>query len=98
MKRSIIFLAGFVALFWMVSCDKLDEPYAVKKTGSDTITGPVRKVLLEDYTGHKCVNCPKAAMDARVMEEALGGRLILMAVHAGYFAEPASTGEFTADY
>jgi hypothetical protein len=98
MKRSIIILSGFISLFWMTACDKLEAPYAVKKTGGDTTTGPVRKVLLEDYTGHKCVNCPEAAMTAHAIEAANEGRLIIIAVHAGFFSTPAATGDFTADY
>jgi hypothetical protein len=99
MKRSIMALAaGFAALVWMSSCDKLDAPYAVIKTGGDTTAGMVRKVLLEDYTGHKCVNCPEAALAARALEESMHGQLIVMAVHAGFFAEPSATGDFTADY
>lgn len=90
--------AGFAALVWMSSCDKLEAPYAVKKTGGDTTTGMVRKVLLEDYTGHKCVNCPEAAMTAHAIEAANDGRLIIIAVHAGFFSTPAATGDFTADY
>jgi len=80
------------------SCDKLDAPYAVIKKGNDTTVEMQRQVLLEDYTGHKCVNCPEAALAARAMEESLNGQLIIIAVHAGFFAEPAATGDFTADY
>ena len=98
MKRAIILITGIAGLIWISSCDKLEAPYAVKKSGGDTTTGMFRKVLLEDYTGHKCVNCPEAALAARALEHSLNGRLIVMAVHAGFFAEPAATGDFTADY
>ncbi len=97
MKRSIILLAGIVAMFWTVSCDKLDEPFAIKKEGGDTTTAMKRKVLLEDYTGHKCVNCPSAAKAAHAIEAASNGGLIIIAVHAGFFATPGSA-PFTADY
>lgn len=99
MKRSIIALAtGVILLGWLTSCDKLDEPYAVIKNTNDTTVTAQKTVLLEDYTGHKCVNCPDAAITAHTLEKSLKGRLIVMAVHAGFFAEPASTGDFTADY
>jgi hypothetical protein len=61
----------------------------------DTIAA-VRKVLLEDYTGHTCVNCPAAAITARSLEELHEGKLVVMAVHAGYFAEPGA-GEYALD-
>ena len=84
-------------MFWTVSCDKLDEPFAIKKEGGDTTTAMKRKVLLEDYTGHKCVNCPSAAKAAHAIEAASNGGLIIIAVHAGFFATPGSA-PFTADY
>ncbi len=78
-----------------VACDKIEPPY---KQGTD---GPVaeqtRKVLLEDYTGHTCVNCPTAAKKAVELVNLYQGKLILMAIHAGYFAEP-KTAPFDADY
>ena len=55
------------------------------------ITNPVKKVLLEDYTGHTCVNCPKAAVTARTLKEQYGEALVVMAVHAGWFAKPAGS-------
>lgn len=86
-----------VLLLFTLSCDKLDAPYAtVKKIENDT-TNP-RKVLLEDYTGHKCTNCPTATKVAEVDEAQYKGRLIVLAVHAGYFATPDPSGNFTADY
>ena len=80
-----------------LSCTKLDAPYAtpnqlhIKDTVMNWDTIPaVRKVLLEDYTGHKCVNCPEAALTARSLEEQYDGRLLIMAVHAGFYALPGA--------
>ena len=56
----------------------------------DSIHGPVapvQKVLLEDYTGHTCGNCPDAAVVAHSQKEIHGERLVVMSVHAGYFAK-----------
>jgi hypothetical protein len=97
MKRAIMLMAGLAAMVWIISCDKLDEPYAVKKEGGDTSTTMKRKVLLEDYTGHKCVNCPSAAKAAHTIEAASNEGLVIIAVHAGFFATPG-TAPFTADY
>jgi hypothetical protein len=78
------------------SCDKLEAPYAeVRPSGGDTTSRPV---LLEDYTGHKCVNCPLAAIGAHDLEELYSGQVYVMAVHATYFATPDPSGDFTADY
>lgn len=72
---------------WMMtSCDKLDPPYATVKTSYDTANKPF--VLLEEYTGHKCNNCPLATQKAHKMAEYYGGKVILMSVHATDLALP----------
>ncbi len=101
-----ITLAAGIAYLW--GCDKIEEPYT-KNTGSfDTAACPVpefpavtvlkKRVLLEDYTGHTCVNCPKAAIMAHNLKETHGDQLVLLAVHAGFFAKPATGGDFTYDF
>jgi hypothetical protein len=82
----------------LASCDKLSSPYrTLKSTGGDTTLTTARKVLLEDYTGHLCVNCPIASETAHTLEALYGGKLILMAVHAGNLAV-SSDPPFEADY
>jgi len=44
-------------------------------------TNTERNVLLEDYTGHKCPNCPKAAAIAKTIEEANLGRVFVASIH-----------------
>ncbi|MBK0404165.1 Omp28-related outer membrane protein [Adhaeribacter sp. BT258] len=59
------------------------------EAAQDSINGPVtptKKVLLEDYTGHTCGNCPGAAVMAKNQKALHGDRLVVMAVHANYFA------------
>ncbi len=87
------------------SCDKIKEPYALARHGNITDTViewqdtviPVKRIILEDYTGHKCPNCPAAAVIAHSQEAFYHGKLIGLAVHAGYYALPGS-GEFAADF
>ncbi len=67
------------------SCDYIDEPY-MEDVDIDSTNR--KKVLLEDYTGHRCVNCPSAASTAHMLKEQFGDNLIIMAVHAGYYSEP----------
>jgi len=87
------------------SCDKVKAPYALARHGNitdtvvdwqDSVT-PTKRVLLEDYTGHKCPNCPAAATIAHSQEQYYHGKLIVLSVHAGYYAIPGS-GEFAADF
>jgi len=86
----------FLTAWLFPSCDKLSEPYAVvKPAGGDTTK---RMVLLEDYTSHKCVNCPLATIMAHDLENLYKGQVFVVAVHATYFATPDPSGDFTADY
>jgi len=83
-------------LFFATACDKIEPPY--KETGGNT-GGEIKtqKVLLEDYTGHTCVNCPPAAKTASDLKAVYGDQLIIMAVHAGFFATPLAV-PFDTDF
>lgn len=82
------------------SCDKIsEEEYkggrgtVIIDDSTDTDTLPaVRKVLLEDYTGQTCGNCPAANAIAGSIKDAHAGRVIVMEVHAGFFAQPRTSG------
>jgi hypothetical protein len=45
-------------------------------------TNTTRNILLEDYTGHKCPNCPAAATEAANIEAANPGRVFVASIHA----------------
>jgi len=98
---SIILFVGFIAV--QQSCDIIEEPYltptdTIPINGGDTNQAQIRKILLEDYTGHLCPNCPEAAEEAHKLKLLYGDSIVVLAVHAGFFAEPMSQGLFTADY
>ncbi|MES2515071.1 MAG: Omp28 family outer membrane lipoprotein [Bacteroidota bacterium] len=59
------------------------EPAAGTTGGSNII---YRKVLVEDYTGHKCGNCPAAADELSTLEGQYSGKIVPLAIHAGFFA------------
>ncbi|MCX6247558.1 MAG: Omp28-related outer membrane protein [Bacteroidetes bacterium] len=100
----ILFITVPLVVLLLSSCDKIKTPYATSKHGNiidtvmdwDTVV-PLKRVLLEDYTGHKCVNCPEASLIAHSLEASNEGKLIVLAVHAGYQALPG-TGNYAADY
>jgi hypothetical protein len=89
MKTLIRILSFSVFILLVSSCDIIDEPFA-RETVIDTTDTIKRKVLLEDYTGHTCINCPTAAVIAQEKKDLYGNKIVVMAVHAGYFALPQS--------
>src|SRR5688572_2993743 len=96
MKKMIpVFCAAL--LLTAFSCDKVKNPIVPKETvvGSDFVTNnnfsvsETKKMLLEDYTGMKCTNCPRAAETAEDMvNNVYQEDLIVVAVHSGGFAIP----------
>ncbi|MEP7265196.1 MAG: Omp28-related outer membrane protein, partial [Bacteroidota bacterium] len=54
---------------------------------------------LEDYTGHKCQGCPAAHDEATTIQNTVGHRLVIMALHVGFWATTNSSGSlFTYDF
>jgi hypothetical protein len=82
-RMTMMLLAGAGLL---QSCTKVSEPYSVIK--AIIVDTTKRTVLLEDYTGHLCVNCGPAAEKANTIQDLYKGQVFVMAVHAGPFAKP----------
>lgn len=59
---------------------------------------PVQRVLLEDYTGHQCGNCPRAARKATELQGQYGDKVVVVATHVGYFARTNATGAYSYDF
>jgi hypothetical protein len=60
--------------------DTAVNPYPWPTWTSNTNTE--QNILLEDYTGHRCTNCPAAAIIAKQLEDANNGRVIVSSIHA----------------
>lgn len=98
MKKLIQF--SFITAFsvLLLACDKIEDP--VIKSGdyrSDlygdvpafpSVSTPVQHVLLEDFTGHDCGNCPIAHQIAYGILNNHPERVAMVAVHAGTLAQP----------
>lgn len=96
-------------IFTLTSCDIIEAPYT-EGTPIDTVLCPpqdfvsntthIRKVLVEDYTGHTCGNCPRAAETAATLIGTYGEQAVVIAVHVGFFAEPKNypDSSYSADY
>jgi hypothetical protein len=58
----------------------------------------VKKVLMEEYTGHQCGNCPSASKVAhRIVDKDYPGRVYLLSIHSGPLAQfnPTASKYFT---
>lgn len=98
-----IILLGVLMLH---GCDRINDPLVTPtgNNGNGNGGGPVmRKVLLEDFTGHTCVNCPSAARIAANLVDVYGEDLVVVGVHCtSTFAAPANppnaNGSYATDF
>ncbi len=92
---SILFSLALIMLF---GCDKVKPPYISDNHPADTnqITF-IKKVLVEDYTGHLCVNCPAAHDVLAQLIGVYGEQIVPISLHVGVFASPSSA-PYEADF
>ena len=89
--RVIASIFIFSAFLIFSACDNIEDPY---DGSSGPVTGGVdgipRKVLVEDFTGFKCPNCPLAAATAaQLQDQVYGDQMINVGIHIiDFFAEP----------
>jgi len=98
--KNIITLLSFILI--ITSCDVVEGPYEIDTgalTPSDTNTY-VKKILIEDYTGHTCPNCPAAARELEAIHNIYGDKIIGIAIHAstGFAAPWTGSGKFEYDF
>lgn len=109
--KRITYSISIVALtLSYASCDEIEDPYehideVISETGdpqfNDTVfndtTLTTRGILIEDFTGHTCPNCPIAQDESKSILNANPGVVWAIAIHAGNFAEPQEP-DFPADF
>jgi thiol-disulfide isomerase/thioredoxin len=111
MKYRVVFLAFLSLFFIWQACDIIDEPIIQKPggngngngnggNGNDTIPDTtiivLKKVLIEEFTGHHCPNCPDGAAAVENIIAEYGEQIIAVSVHTNFFGRP--TASFPADY
>ncbi len=86
MKNNLL-LALVVLLY---ACTEI--PPEVNPLGNDPNNNPgqeePRRVLIEEFSGVRCVNCPAGSDAIENLLRLYNGRLIAISIHAGFFANP----------
>lgn len=87
-------LTGILMLLALMACDKIENPLkpvilecgdCVAAESDPFIIAP--NVLIEEFTGHQCNNCPLAAQIAKdIIAAKPAGRVYTIGIHAGPFA------------
>lgn len=90
MKKNFTSLCALCILCALcaISCSHIDEDERLIYVQPAAIG---RAVLIEDFTGQRCVNCPTATQTIHELQEAYGdSNVVAVAIHSGAFAKSAS--------
>lgn len=89
MKRYILLLV--FPLFFLSSCEEI-APVVIGSDGggggNTTVKDQKRQVLIEEFTGVRCVNCPAGSAFISDLLAINAPQLIAVSIHAGEFAPP----------
>lgn len=97
--KKVLYSIGLVVGITFTACDYVNDPYPETNANvSDTTTCPapvfpaltshIKKILIEDFTGHTCGNCPKAAKQLHEIDSIYPGKIIGLGLHVGGYAAP----------
>ena len=81
-----------LAIFFVSACSEI-PPVITPATpggggGSTTVDDQKRQVLIEEFTGIRCVNCPAGSAAIEDLLAIHGEQLVAISIHAGFFASP----------
>ncbi len=79
--KNLAFILPIATAFALTACDNIDE----NERWNEKVPVEIKKnVLIEDFTGQKCVNCPTAANLIHTLQEGkIGENIIAVSIHGG---------------
>lgn len=92
MKKSILLIVISAIIY--SSCDIIETPY-ISPNGDVEVDvefpelnrdSVIRKVLMEEFTGHRCLNCPEGHERLAQLLTTYGDSLVAVCIHAGALA------------
>lgn len=109
MMSTMKFILPLIALSFLISvesCDIIDEPFKGPPSPTDTtnladvddISQTQTTVFVEDFTGHRCKNCPKAGKVMKELDSLYGDQFVGLAIHAGPESFTGVTAEYPTDF
>ncbi len=78
-KSIYLFSVLLIAFCSFISCDEIAESDYLKPIENSDWLG--QRVLIEDFTGMNCTNCPDASRIAHGLQELYSGKVIIIAEH-----------------
>ncbi len=80
-------LLALLSLCFFLSCEEIPPVITPVKPGTDPNSVP-RRILVEEFTGVRCVNCPAGTAEVLNLKGIYKEQLIPVGIHAGSFAPP----------
>jgi hypothetical protein len=72
----------FLLLLTATSCSEISPVIPPLATTGD------KKVIIEEFTGVRCVNCPDGSAEIANLQALYGDKVIAVSVHTGFFSDP----------
>ena len=100
--KGIVLFNLFTLLSFFVACDHIDESDRLIKVAEENnattpppsdegVSGTAKNVLIEDFTGQRCSNCPNGTKVIEQLQETYGDdRVIAVGIHSGPFGKLAN--------
>ena len=57
-------------------------------TTKESEANTYRKILIFEFTGYQCFNCPEGATEIENLKNKMGDTLVPVAIHSGFYAKP----------
>lgn len=95
--KKLPFILLISVLFWS-SCEEIPPVLNPNMGGGGNNPTPVenqqRQVLIEEFTGVRCVNCPAGSDAIQTLLGIHGERLVAVSIHAGFFSPPYPENQY----
>ena len=89
-------------IFLSFSCDKISPPFTVDEEELDPYCGnsenKIKKILIEEFTGHRCSACPNAARIIENEKNIYCDHIIVLAYHPNGFGILTNPGSDPFSY
>ena len=95
MKNYIFSILAVVFLF--TACDEIMPVIDCLSCGDDdtiVIDPQDKRVLVEEFTGVRCINCPGGSATIEDLLSIHGEKLVAVSIHAEFFAEPYPENQY----
>ena len=103
MKINHLPFFAIICILIFSGCDKIEPPFiegCIDCCGDSNNNEPIKRILVEEFTGHKCSGCPNATRTLNELAEFYCDHIIIVACHAGpsVFTSPDDYGPLSTDF